>query len=142
MTLVLTFVANLVTLLGAAAAIWAVWIVAEASIYEGLLGPGLERDLGFRHGKAILPHSGMFGYISAVDVSCVTEDGPFAKAGVRKGDVLPDETHTNLFKKLHRHRGKTVELAIVDGGTGPPFHERPRRIVRILVPPQTTKRDR
>ncbi len=135
MALLLNILASLVALVGAGAAIWAVWIVAEASIYQELFSLGLERDLGFRHGKAILPYSGKQGHRSAVDVSCVTEDGPFARAGVRPGDVLPDESLTSVFKKLHRHRGKTLELAIVDGGAGPPFHERPRRIIRILVPP-------
>jgi hypothetical protein len=41
-----------------------------------------------------------------------------------------------LFKKLHRHRGRMVELAIVDGGAGPAFRKRPRRGIRLDVPPR------
>jgi hypothetical protein len=136
MALLLTTAVIVVAFLVAGVAILAAWIVVDVLIYQCALRPGLERDLGFRDGTAILPSEGLRGYISAVAVSAVTEDGPFASAGVRSGDVLPDESHTSLFRKLHRYRGKTVELAIVDAGEGPPFYERPRRIIRIPVPPR------
>jgi hypothetical protein len=137
----LAIVVSVVALLGAGAAIFTAWTVAQAWIYVGLFGPGLERDLGFRDDKAILPTSNVFGYISAVAVKSVIAESPFARAGIRSGDVLSDESHISLFKKLHHHRGETVELAIVDGGSGPPFHERPRRVVRVLVPPRHERSD-
>jgi hypothetical protein len=136
MAFLLTPVLSVVALLGAGATVVAAWIVTDAFIYLRCFGPSLERDLGFRDDTAILPDSGMRGYVSAVAVSSVSEEGPFGRAGVRSGDVLPDESHISLFKKLHCHRGKIVELAIVDGGDGPPFHERPRRAIRIPVPPR------
>ena len=136
MAFLLNALVCLVALLGAGVAILTAWFVMEAWIYVGFFGKGLERDLGFVDDKAILPSNRIFGYDSAVAVSSVIAEGPFARAGIRSGDVLPDESHISLFKKLHRHRGKTVELAIADGGAGPPFHERPRRAVRVLVPAQ------
>lgn len=134
MGILLAIVVNLFVLIVAAAVVLSAWIVVEAAIYQGIYQPNLERDLGFSEGTAILPDSSLRGYISAVEVSTVN-DGAFARAGFRAGDVLPDESHTSLFKKLHRHRGRTVELTVVDGGAGPPFHERPKRIIRIDVPP-------
>ena len=111
-----------------------VWVTAEALIYQILLRPGIERDLGFRGDTAILPNRGLRGYVSAVAVRSVVDDRPFGRAGIRSGDVLPDESHTSLFKKLHHSRGQVLELAIVDGGAGPPFHQRTRRVTRIIVP--------
>jgi hypothetical protein len=131
-----TVLDNLVALEIAGAAVASAWIFTEAWIYLGLLRPNLERDLGFHESTATLPSSGLRGYISAVAVVSVSEDGRFARAGIRAGDVLPDESHTSLFKKLHRHRGRMVELAIVDGGAGSAFHERPRRVIRLDVPPR------
>ena len=71
----------------------------QALTYQTLFGPNLERDLGFREGKSILPGSSLLGYASAVAVTSVTDDGLFAAAGIRAGDVLPDESHTSLFKE-------------------------------------------
>ena len=130
----LATVLNLFALLGVAVAFLTTWVVAEAVIYQGLFRPGLERDLGFQEGTAILPGSGLRGYTSAVSIGRVTEDGVFARAGLNAGDVLPDETHSSLFKKLHRHRGRAAELSVVEGGAGPPSPERPRRLIQINVP--------
>lgn len=130
-----TVLVDLAAIPGAGAAVAMAWVIVDALIYQGLLRPGLERDLGFQEGTALLPDRGLRSYISAVAVDSVSEDGRFARAGVRAGDVLPDESHTSLFKKLHRHRGRMVELAVVDGGAGPAFRARPRRVVHLLVPP-------
>jgi hypothetical protein len=105
-------------------------------IYQELIRPRLERDLGFEEGTAVLPCSGLRGYISAVSIIRVAKGGEFARAGFSAGDVLPEESHTGLFKKLQRHRGKAFELFIVEGGAGTPFSERPRKAIQILVPPR------
>lgn len=110
------------------------YIAAEAYYYQGRLGPALERDLGFREGAAYL-RIGRRLY-SAVAIKEVTAGGVFARAGFRAGDVLPDVSHTDLFKLLHRHRGRAAELAVVGSGAGPPFYERPRRVIRFAVPPR------
>jgi hypothetical protein len=113
------------------------YIVFESFYYEVLLGPGLERDLGFRHGKAILPGGSIYGYTASVAIESVAPGGVFHRAGFRAGDALPDVSHGGLFKLLHRHRGRVAELSVVDGGPGPPFHERTRRVIRFDVPPRT-----
>ena len=134
MGILLAVVVTLFALIIASTAVLSAWNIVEAAIYQGIYKPTLERDLGFSEGTAILPGIGLLGYISAVEVSTVS-GGAFARAGFRAGDVLPEESHTSLFKKLHRHRGKTVVLTVVDGGAGPPFDERPKRMIQIDVPP-------
>ena len=108
------------------------FIVAEAYYYQAFLGPGLERDLGFRDGAAYLRVGRRLH--SAVALGSVTEGGVLARAGFRTGDVLPDLSLNDLFKLLHRHRGREVELAVVDGGEGPAFSQRPKRVLRFAVP--------
>jgi hypothetical protein len=131
---VLKVVASLLALpVVALVALW-VYVIAEALFYQGILGRVLERDLGFREGSASLPVAGPQGYISAVAIISVADGGVFAQAGFRAGDVLPEKSHTDLFKLLHRHRGRVAELAVVDGGPGPPFRERQRRVIRFAVP--------
>ncbi len=114
-------------------------VVVEALYYQGLLGPALQRDLGFREGSASLPSGGLTGYVSAVAILDVAEGGAFACAGFRAGDVLPDESHSSLFKTIHHHRGGVAVLAIVDGGPGPPFSDRPRRVLHVSVPPRRSR---
>ncbi len=111
---------------------WCAYIFVEGTYYQGILGPALERDLGFHEGAAYLcvgrrTHS-------AVAIKTIVEDGIFAKAGFVAGDVLPGLSHTDLFKRLHRHRGRVVEFTVVDGGEGPPFYERPKRVLKFAVP--------
>lgn len=111
-------------------------IVGEALYYQLLLAPALERDLGFKHGTTCMSGDGMRGYISAVAIDSVSDGGVFQHAGFRSGDVLPDVSNTSLFKMLHRSRGRIAELAVVDGGPGPIFHYRARRIIQFAVPPR------
>jgi hypothetical protein len=61
------------------------------------------------------------GLESAVAIVEVNEGGVFHHAGFRPGDALPRESHTSLFKRLHRSRGRAVEFAVVDSGDGPPY---------------------
>ena len=107
-------------------------VFAAAAYYQGLLKPGLERDLGFTEGAAYLWVAGRTH--SAVAVESVTPGGVFDSAGLRAGDVVPGLSHTDLFRYLHRHRGRVAELAVVAGGPGRPFHERPRRVLSVRVP--------
>jgi hypothetical protein len=131
---VLPFLLNAFAASGALALAFGAYIVAEALYYQIILGPGLERDLGFRHGVACLPNHGARGYVSAVAIDSVNEGGVFQQVGFRDGDVLPDVSHSTLFKLLHRRRGRMAELAVVDGGPGPDFYGRPRKVLRFAVP--------
>jgi hypothetical protein len=110
------------------------YIVVEALYYQVLLGRDLERDLGFHDGADyIFPNGHMH---SAVKVAALVPGGVFEHAGFRVGNVFPGLSHTGLFRLLHRHRGREAELTIVDGGPGPPFYERPTRVIRFAVPPR------
>ena len=108
------------------------YIVAEACYYQVWLGRALERDLGFRDGSAYVRVGRRLN--SAVALGSVAEGGVLAQAGFRAGDVVPDLSHSGLFRLLHRHRGREVELAVVDGGEGPAFSQRPKRVLRFAVP--------
>jgi hypothetical protein len=111
---------------------------ADAYYYQRYLGRKLEHDLGFHEGREYVRVSrGFFGLYAVVGIKKVEPEGAFAHAGIRAGDLLPGISHTDLFRRLHRHRGGDLELTVVDGGHGPPSpYERPKRIVRINVPPR------
>ena len=119
----------------ALAAGFCIYIVATSYYYQFLLGRQLEEDLGFKDGAAYVRVGRRLH--SAVCLKEVTPDGVLYRAGLRTGNVLPRLSHTELFRDLHRNRGKTIELFIVDGGPGPPFYERQQRSVRIQVPAQS-----
>lgn len=82
-------------------------------------GPAPGRDPGFRDGAAYLFAKGRRGDTPAVALAVVDEGGVMGRAGLRAGDVLPDLSHSGLFRRLHRHRGREVERVVVDGGAGP-----------------------
>ncbi len=110
METLLDIVIGVFAFVGAVAFALASYAFGEVLYYQLLHGPGLERDLGFREGSDSMPDDNFNGYISAVAIVSVVEGGVFDRAGVRKGDLLPDFSHASLFKLLHRHRGS-------DGGT-------------------------
>jgi hypothetical protein len=139
METVLMVVLDIFAAFGALSFAFAAYIVGQGFYYQGVLGPGLERELGFTHGIARLPSDGIRGYISAVAIESVADGGVFQQAGFRGGDVFPDISNTDLFKSLHRHRGRMTELAVVDGGPGPIFHDRERRVIRLAVPPRSAR---
>jgi hypothetical protein len=136
METVLQIVETLVQIVGALfllLVLLVAYVAVEAFYYQVCLGPALERDLGFHEGSAYLFFVGRLPH-SAVAIQKVVEGGVFARAGFRVGDVLPAMSHTALFKRLHRHRGRVAELTVVDGGEGPPFCERPKRLLKFVVP--------
>ena len=118
----------------------AVFTMVQAWYYLGHRKTELERDLGFRDGSACHVVDGK--YESTVAIDAVEEGRPFALAGVCSGDVVPDLSHIGLFRLLHRRRGSIAELAVADGGEGPPFHQRPSRVIKINVPPACATRPR
>ena len=131
----LTVVLEFFAALGALTFALVTYIAGVVLYYQGLLAPALERDLGFKTGSASMPDDqSAHGYISAVAINSVVGGGVFQRAGFRGGDVLPDVSYTWLFKSLHRHRGRVAELAVVDGGPGPRFHYRSRKVIRFAVP--------
>jgi hypothetical protein len=109
-------------------------IVVEAYYYQGRRAEELERDLGFHRGSAYPRCRGRWN-LGVVSIRSLTPGGVFERAGFQEGDLLPDLSLTELFKLLHRKRGREVELVVVEGGDGPPLSERPSRTVQIVVPP-------
>lgn len=122
--------------IGLVAVLLVAYVAGEAFYYQIILGLELMRDLGFREGAQYLPAGGILGHESAVAIVEVVDGGVFDRAGIRAGDVLPDDSHSSLFRTLHRARGRTAELTVVDGGPGPSFHLRQRRLIRVDVPPR------
>lgn len=118
----------------ALAACLLIYTIVTSYYYQCLLGRHLEDELGFKDGTAYVPVGRRMH--SAVCLNDVAPDGIFHNAGLRTGDVVPQLSHTDLFRYLHRNRGKSVDLVVIDGGPGPPFYERQRRTVRILIPAQ------
>ncbi len=124
----------LLALLIVAWVMFSLYFVAASIYYVALRGRALEKELGFSYGSACLPSSGLAGYTSSLALVSVVDDGIFDRAGFRQGDVLPDESVIGFFRTLHRRCNQVTELAVVDGGPGPPFHGRPRRMIRFVVP--------
>ena len=110
-------------------------ILLLASLYYCLLkGAPLQRELGFRTGTACLTASSFMGYIKALRIEEIADDGVFERAGFRVGDVLPDYSEIGLFQLLDRSRGRTIAIKVVNGGLGPPYVKRQRRIIQLTVP--------
>jgi hypothetical protein len=112
--------------------VFGIFVAIEAYYYQGRIGVQLQKEVGFREGATYNRKSR--GLESAVTIVDVDEDRIFHRAGFRPGDVLPRESHSSLFRRLHRNCGKEVEFAVVDGGDGPPFHKRPVRTIRLVIP--------
>ena len=75
MAILIIVVLKLFALLCVGVALYTARVLAEVLVYLVLFGPRLQRDLGFRDDTAILPSSGIRGYVSAVSVSSVIEGG-------------------------------------------------------------------
>ncbi len=134
MEIFLEVAVGLFAALGVVSAALIAYIVASAFYYQEYLARGLRRDLGFRERTAGQPAVNGRGYVTCVSIHSVEDSGVLARAGFRPGDVLPDESNQSLFERLHRHRGRELELAVVEGGPGPNFRWRPRRVIRFDVP--------
>jgi len=106
-------------LLGAAA-----WLMAASALLTGggvviskfanewLIRREMARKCGFQFMVLRTPLS-QGGRIEVIDVQAVTPDGPFDKAGIRKGDVIYTENASKFFREtLYANRGKQVTLDV------------------------------
>ncbi len=112
--------------------VFCLYIIAIGIYYQAILGPFLERELGFVEGAAYIQVGQRLH--SAVALCSIVPGGVFDRAGFRAGDVLPGLSHTDLFRLLNRNRGRIAQLTVVDGGQGLPFGNRPIRLIRFEVP--------
>ena len=121
------------TILGVAFVLLCARIIIEAYYYQGHRAKRLERDLGFEHGSAYPRCNGRI-HLGVLTIRRLEPGGIFERAGFREGDILPWLTITELFKLLHRNRGREVEVHVIDGGNGPRLAARPERLIRISLP--------
>jgi hypothetical protein len=112
--------------------VWCTYVMLAGCYYQAYLARSLERGLGFRHGKQYL-RVGRWLHCG-VAINWVAANGAFRAAGFREGDVVPGIGFNDFFRLLHSHRGRVVEVTVVDGGEGPPFEQRPQRVLRVAVP--------
>jgi hypothetical protein len=112
---------------------WMIYIASAAHYYQNRLGRDLERDLGFRLG-AYVPRIGLLGPRRILAIRDVHPDGIFARVGFREWDLVPNSSFTEFFRMLHRYRGRSVELTVIDGSADIPMAERPRRVIQFVVP--------
>lgn len=129
----LTIIFNLLAAATFAFILFGAYVAAEAYYYQGRIGSALQKELGFREGSTY-NHQSRSRLESAVAIVEVDEGGVMQRAGFRPGDAILRESHSSFFKRLHRNRGREVEFTTVPGGNGPPFHKRPLRTIRFVVP--------
>jgi hypothetical protein len=107
-------------------------IVVEGFIYQGAIAKHLECDLGFGHaGTYIRSGNSAIGPLS---ITGIVPGGRFDQAGFQNGDIVIGQSATGFFKLLHKSRGQSVEIFVVDGGDGAILKERNKRRVLLTVP--------
>lgn len=95
--------------------------------------PQLQSDLGFKHGS---PYYKVGTFREVMTLEEVKSNGIFARAGVKDGDIVADESlwYIRFYKTLEEARGKTFVFSVVDGGEGSPLKERKERKISVNVP--------
>ena len=96
----------------------------------------LQSDLGFKDGS---PYYKVGSFREVMTLEEIEPNGIFAKAGVKNGDIVADESlwYTSFYRFLEAARGKTFVFSTVDGGDGPPLKERKVREIIVNVPNQS-----
>jgi len=115
--------------------VFCLYIIAIGIYYQAILGPFLERELGFVEGAAYIKVGQRLH--SAVALCSIVPGGVFDRAGFQVGDVLPGLSHIDLFRLLNRSRRRIVQLTVADGSQGLPFGMRPIHLIRFEVPLRT-----
>ena len=112
---------------------WFVWEMYT----QATVGPVIEERLGFTLGTP---------YVQGREVKTVDYVHPgkaFADAGFSEGDIIVDDlTLGQLYRRLDQAKGQTVTIHVVDGGAGPPVHDRDVRAVAVHVPRDDETKDR
>lgn len=107
-------------------------IVIEALIYQGVIARELERDLGFQLASTYIRCGE--SAIGPLSITGIVPGGLFDQAGFLDGDIIIGQSTTGFFRLLHKNRGHTVNINVVDGGDGPILDERNEREILLTVP--------
>lgn len=107
------------------------YITQQANYYQGVVGPGLERQLGFTHGSPFI-----FAGDETFELFTLhpRPGGALAAAGVRDSDIVLSHTITGFYRALHKHPGSTATFRVTDGDDGAPIEQRPVRTITLQVP--------
>ena len=121
---------GLLALSGAAVA----YIALSSFYWEIVMGGPLEREFGFELGTPYIVEDGSSSLIEVLAIESVVPGGFFDQVGFKAGDIVRHQKLDDVFRTLHRSRGKSITIRIVDGGNGPPLDRRPERTLTFVVP--------
>lgn len=127
------WIKRLVVALAALCAAFWTYVPLAALYWQVWIGGPLEQELGFEYGTPYIVVNGS-SMIEVLTIESVVPGGVFEKAGFKNGDVVRGLSLDELFKTLHRCRGQTATLHVVNGGNGPPLDQRSDRTMTFAVP--------
>src|SRR4030095_9305492 len=120
-------------MLFAALIAFGIYTAQQAHYYQSVIGPVLDRDLGFRHGS---PYFNFGDDSFEVFTLHPQPGGVMSAAGVRDSDIVLDHSITGFYRTLHEHRSSTIAFRVTDGGYGVPIAQRPIRMITLQIPAQ------
>jgi hypothetical protein len=115
-------------------AVWVIHALCASWYWQITVGRPIEREFGFRIGTPIIQEEGKSWPSEVVSVDSLRWDGILVRAGFREGDIIRGLSVSEVYKVLHRGRGKQVTLEAVDGGDGLPINQRKVRAIAINIP--------
>ena len=75
----------------------------------------MQSDLGITYATKTVYNFPGDGTHQVLELTSVTADGPFDKAGLQKGDlILLDETSNNFLQKLDGLRGQSIDIPVAN----------------------------
>jgi hypothetical protein len=104
---------------------------SEEAYFQTTLGPRVRQKYGFEVGTPFVQAGRRKVEVAELRVR---PGGLLARAGVREGDLLADETLGQLYRLLAAPKGAVISIRVVPGGDGPPLSERPVRIIVVTGP--------
>lgn len=110
------------------------YVAVSAHYWQVLVGGPLERELGFELGTPYIVEDGSSSLVEVMAFESVAPGGFFGEVGFKAGDIVRHLKLNDFFRTLHRGRGESVTIRIVDGGNGPPLDRRPERTLTFVVP--------
>jgi hypothetical protein len=115
-------------------AVWVTYVFCAMWYWQMTVGEPIEREFGFRIGTPIIHEEGKSWPSEVVSIESLRWDGVLGRAGLLEGDIIRGLSVSEVYKVLHRGRGKQVTFEVVDGGHGPPIVQRNVRAITFSVP--------